>query len=391
MDSWFDEAKRDVKAALTHLGKEGLPRSLGLRFRKEGPRVWVNCPWHADENPSATLSIGEEGTLRLHCYSGCGGRSGDALDLVAHARGLDIRTQFQETVAEGAGVAGLYELEARLCEELGRPRPPPRKRRPAPVAPAPGPLEPARPRGYPPPGEVKALWDAARALVDYRQVGEFEQETVVADPEANALLEGRGLSPEAVTDLDLVRVLVPDVPLPRWASYQGERRAPAPWTETGHRLVVPAYDALGRLCSVRAWRVGPPRLESEKKVKRLPPSGFTTKGLVLADRVGRQMLEEGRAPDWWPKGEPFRVVVCEGEPDLVTVALHWHDAAPCPDAVLGIPGSGSWTPEIAARVPDGAEVWLHPHHDGPGDDYAAEINAQLKHRCAVFRGEPEAA
>ena len=45
--------------------------------------------------------------------------------------------------------------------------------------------------------------------------------------------------------------------VPRWAAYRGARPAPVPWSELGYRLLLPMYDAMGTLQSVRARAVTP--------------------------------------------------------------------------------------------------------------------------------------
>lgn len=354
-----------------------------MRFRAEGRLARLPCPFHDENTPSAVLRVGAEGTLQLRCHGACQ-RSWDALTLVAHARGLDVECDHVEVLLEACTLAGLHQLEGEIRSSEGRgPAPPPRY---APPPPAPAVRELAQQRGYPPEAEVKALWAAARPLVDYAPDGPDRTKTVGADRRVYAMLRSRALSPEAVTDLDLARVLTPGAPLPRWARFKGEHPASKPWPELGFRLVLPVYDAKGAMRSVRAWRVTEPAYKGEPK--RLPPYDFAVKGLALACPVAQRMLAEGRAPAWWPEGEPMGVVLCEGEPDFLTVATSYHDAHPRPDAVLGIPGSGSWSEALAARIPDGAWVYVHTHHDGPGDGYAAEAYAMLRGRCRLMRGEP---
>jgi hypothetical protein len=356
---------RAVNAGLARLGPLGLARALGLPFRKEGPRVWVRCPWHDDRDPSASLSMGPAGTVRLHCFP-CD-RTGDALSLVAHTRGLSVEHDFVEVLVEGARVAGLLLLEAELCEREGLGRRPPPK-----LAPPPAVLPPERPRDYPSAGEVTGLWASARPLVDYRVDGPDSTEAVVADPGAYEMLESRGLSPEAVTALDLARALSPGAVLPRWARYRGELPASRPWPELGYRLVLPVYDHRGTMRSVRAWRV-----EGGDGPKRVPPSGCRADGLVLACPFARRMLAGDAKPE--------RVLVVEGEPDFLTVATRFSDADESAPAVLGVV-SGAWSADVAARVPNGALVGVWTHADRSGDGYARQVAETLAGRCAVRRG-----
>lgn len=374
------EQALEVKAGLARLGPFGLLEQLAIAHQRDGRAAVLLCPFHGERTPSARLRVGPEGTLQLHCHGACQ-RTWDALSLVALARGLDEQQQFVEVLVEAARLAGLYQLEADLLRE--------RSGLPAgagPKAPHPAPPPPARPPlAYPPETEVKALWACGtKPLVDYRPSGPDTVEAVVADREAYAALEQRGLSPEAVTDLDLARVIAPGAQLPRWARYRGRHRAEShpqglPWPELGYRLVLPVYDAKGAMRSVRAWRVGPAKHEDDPK--RLPPALCRADGLLLANAEARAMLERGHDPG--AKHELARLIVCEGEPDFLTIATRYHDALEAHPAVLGLV-SGSWTAEVASRVPCGSVV-VATHHDEAGDRYARLVLESLKARCQVRR------
>src|SRR5690606_13913176 len=242
-----------------------------------------------------------------------------ALELVAAARGLSTKGNgFVETLRDEASLAGLRHVLDALDEQeraKGRtvtPRPV-RVAAPSPPVAIP-PRSPIPTPSYPDRAEVAALWGACVPVLD--------------DAEAADVLRSRGLSPEAVELHDLARALPHGCPLPRWA-----RSREGSWLESGHRLVLPVFDEHGELRSLRAWRVpegAPP--------KRLPPAGHKAGGLVLANALGRMMLETGARPSWWPDGHPFDVVITEGEPDLIARAC-WHsDADELAPAVLGIAG-----------------------------------------------------
>lgn len=346
----------EVNTALALLGPFEVLRRLGIEHRREGPAARLLCPFHNERTPSATFHVGPAGTLRLRCHGACG-RSWDALELVAQARGLSTKGgEFPRVLLEGARLAGLYGLAQELSGGVERPR----------FEPAPKLLRlPAPPeRDYPPSDEVEALWGAAGHVID--------------DPEASAYLEGRGIPPERATDLGLVRVLACGAELPRWARFRGERPESRPWPDLGFRLVVPAYDCLGALRSVRAWRIG----GDPRDPKRVPPAGHRATGLVLACPLARQMLEVGAAPAWWPDHEPFRVIVVEGEPDFLTWSTRFSDADTTAPAVLGVV-SGSWSAELAERVPGGARVIVRTHRDASGDRYARQVAESLGGRCDV--------
>ena len=301
----------------------------------------VLCPAHPDKTPSCSVTRGPDGTVRVKCF-GCD-LSGDGFHLVAAARGLDCRTDWPEVMAQTAELLGLHEiaLEVRAGREASRE---PRKAPPAP--------EPAPEKVYPSEIEVLVLW---------RDAG-FVNE----DPEASRCLVERMLDPDSVAAKDLARVIRADQILPRWARYRGDAEEPRSWIETGHRLILPAYDASGELRSVRAWRV-----RGGDTPKRLPPSGHKGTGLVVANECALRMLQGERSP--------VRLVVAEGEPDYLTDAVQFTG-----DAVLGV-FSGSWSPEFAARVPLGSEVIVRTDLDTAGEKYAKQILDSLKGRCSLRR------
>ena len=78
------------------------------------------------------------------------------------------------------------------------------------------------------------------------------------------------------------------------------------------------------------------------------------------------------------------VVICEGVPDWIKAATSWSDGAEDVPAVFGIV-AGSWTPEIAARVPTRTRVVICTHDDPAGDRYAAQIAETLRERCPELR------
>jgi len=322
-----------VKAALAALGPLGLVEGLGLgdRARRSGGGVMIRCPWHDERSPSCSVRVGRDGGIAVHCF-GCG-HGGDALTLVAAARALDARRDFRRVLAEAADIAHVT-LDA-------------------PTRAAPSPKVNA--------DELEALWTACGA--------------VYGDCQLAAALRRRGLEPGDVTDRDLARALPTSGALPRWARFA--RRS---WAELGNRLVVPMYDEAGRLASLHARYIGDePR---DVPPKGLSPVGGRIAGTIMADALGRMLLASGEAPAWWTE----RVVLIEeGVPDFLTVATHYGDDENTP-AVLGVL-AGSWTREIAARIPDGCRVVVRTHTDAAGAKYAAAIGSSLMGRCEVFRPE----
>jgi hypothetical protein len=296
--------------------------------------VLIRCPIHAERTPSCSVTTGSDGTTRFKCF-GCDA-TGDALTLIAAIRGINGRSGFAELLRAAAELAGRPELADLRDDGTGStpPAPPPRLLTPE--------------RTYPPADEVAALWDACRPVSD--------------DEQASFALVARLVDPDAVARLDLARAIPVGTRLPRWARYRGMS-----WLETGHRMLLPVYDHMGRRQSLRAWRV---TTEGDSP-KRLPPGGFKASGLVLANERGRAVLS----------GELriFRLLITEGEPDTIVRSVVNPD-----EAIVGIV-SGSWNDDFARRVPYGSEVIIRTHTDEAGDKYAATVAESVRGRAVVRR------
>ncbi len=233
-----------------------------------------------------------------------------------------------------------------------------RQARRSPVSP-PHPLPPNRP----PLGEVQGLWKRCRSVLD--------------DDAVSGWLRSRGFNPGDVADRDLARALPQAGPLPPWA-----RGPDGDWRRSCHTCVLPLFDATGALVSLRARAV-----RDVEGPKALAPAGFEVRGLVLADPLARLMLAGASLGDGNAAADLVRevgLIIAEGEPDFLTWATHWSDAAELAPAVLGII-AGSWTDDLAARVPTGTVVALRTHHDKAGDEYARRIASTLSSRCRVRR------
>lgn len=313
---------RQVKVALANPYE--LASVLGLvnvRSQKQLRGVIVNCPAHKDTGrPNCSITVAKDGTARVKCHA-CGFK-GDAITLVAVVHGLDLKKEFKRALRLAAELAGQDALADEIGDGVPRPErihlPEPRQLPEAPW-----------------PDRVDYVWDSCLPIHN--------------NSDAVSMLDGRGIDPYRVERRNLARVLS-DAPLPSWASF-GKRN----WKQTGHRLLVRAFDSCGNLKSLRAWRV----IDGETP-KRLPPSGCKSAGLVLADRLGWLALTEQSAPDvLW---------VVEGEPDWLAASL----AAPGGHAVLGI-GSGSWSVELAKKLRGIRRIMVATHPDLAGDRYAAHI------------------
>jgi len=232
---------------------------------------------------------------------------------------------------------------------------------------------PRTPEPPPPRPEGAAdVWAACRPVLD--------------DLEVAAWLRTRGLDPARVEDRDLARALPEDLDVPRWMFLrpEGDDGPLMRWTD-GWRCVLPAYDAEGRLVSMRARWCRPAAAPGKRKEAAAAAGAGSATGLVLADALGRELLRTGALPEWWEDSEDLAVVVAEGCPDFLTWAVRWSEAALYAPAVLGLWG-GSWTWPVGRRVPDGARVALRPHRDKAGDGYAwRDAWPTLTGRCDVVR------
>lgn len=277
--------------------------------------------------------------------------SGDAIDYVAarlHGTQLkklsnsakaDVRDWCQRFTGTSAPSPASSSARSRA-----QPRPSPAR---PPSAPRP---EPAP--NYPPLDEVAALWRVCVPVTDA--------------PKVAAWLQSKRLDAQAVADRDLARALQPGASTPDWACR---------WAQRGYQLIVQQVDARGLVRSVKARNV----IGAEPK--SLPPYSFEKRGLVMACRLGREVLATGRRPEWWPDDLPLRFEVCEGEKKFCQRVTLCPSGAPrgdagyeCDPIVFGVE-SGSWTDEIAARIPDDSTVFVaaDPDPKGTGAKYATKI------------------
>lgn len=327
---------RDVRWGLTDPRK--LCESLGLTkgAKRQSRGLLICCPVHGERNPSCSVTLGSDGTIRVKCF-GCD-FAGDALTIIAHMHGLSMgREDFGEVLAIGAELGGNLGLADEIRGKRER-----RARKPIP------PPTPIREPEYPDNAELLELW---------RGCG-----NPAADGRVARMLVGRGIDPSAVASQRLAGALLDSQDLPPWAVY-----GRLTWRDSGHRLMLPAFDSAGNLRSVRAWRV----TEGDSP-KRLPPSGKKAAELVQANLLALGMLRRHVCP--------VRLWIVEGEPDYLTTATTFGSG----DAVIGI-GSGSWTKKFARRVPLGTRVYVSTHADDAGDRYAAQIIETLTERHSTWR------
>jgi DNA primase len=94
-----DQVKRtlvDVSRLCNELGF-----SKGAQAQAQG--LLILCPWHTEKTPSCSVTLSSDRTVRVKCFA-CGA-SGDVLTLIARARGLDLKVEFRQVLAEAQRIA----------------------------------------------------------------------------------------------------------------------------------------------------------------------------------------------------------------------------------------------------------------------------------------------
>ncbi|TNF32494.1 MAG: hypothetical protein EP329_09840 [Deltaproteobacteria bacterium] len=358
-----DRPDIDARRVREHCDCRELAVALGVRLVNTRGENWRGyCPMKCKEGGRPTFSL-NEGTW--YCFR-CDAR-GDAFDLVAVVDGLDVRRDFKQVVRRTADLMGLSRRAFQDSPWTASKQVQGAKPRET------APRDPDSPCGLSL-VEVDALWQVGQPLRD--------------DTEVLAYLRSRGVSDAMLAELtvmDEARVLPPWAPLvdlrrglrPPWAQHAGRA-----WHRTGWRLMVPlympgyVYDARNgggpRPVTLRArWC----RLDAAPPhgLKCPTPRGSTVKGAVMANEGARIVLQYDAAP--------LDVAIAEGEIDF----LCW--AAQPEWAVFGIV-AGSWTPEIAARVPSGSRVVVRTDNDPAGERYFKGIYDTIGRRCDVYRSRP---
>lgn len=220
------------------------------------------------------------------------------------------------------------------------------------VRPSPRPATPPStpPPRYPDREAVLALWNACEPL----------------DDRARAYLQSkRGLKGSRVLDRDIVRQLPRRlVEAAPWSHG---------WARSGHSLVFPLVDARGEIRSVLA-RLARPKRDGDKS-KSLAVQGFERSGLVIACPSARAMLASACHPRTWTGPEPMRVVITEGEIDVLAWAS--RDGV---NATIGIfTGSMSAShAEHARRIAWGARVLVALDLDEASDGLREQVRSALR-------------
>lgn len=333
------------RVVLPRLTPDDIYRGINWRYER-GRHRRGPCPLHGGTGPNFAV---DTEALSWRCFSECqaGGGPIQYLDRVNGGDGRPRGSRFRDLV---------HELANRASIDPNAPPIPLSKRPRLPPTPT-----------YPPSLEVDLFW--ARCV------------PVVSDQEVAKQLARRRLDAASLTSLDVVRLVPAGLQeAPRWSGHV-DGAAWKSWASTGLRLVVPLYDAAGRMRAFRFRRVA---TSGAQEMKAAPCTRFCARGLVMADSAALQMLRTGAVPEWWADGDeqPFSVVIAEGETDFLSFASRAAEqdyATLRYPAVVGIV-SGSITVEIFSRIPDGTRIISAVDHDGAGQHYHAAITTALHER-----------
>ena len=217
------------------------------------------------------------------------------------------------------------------------------------------PLEPTA-LDLPPAAEVRHLWDRCQP--------------VTSDEEVTAWLDSLRIDPFSVAALDMGRVLPRTIDPPRWARY-GETS----WLGANYRLLVPLYSAHGALTALYARSLRPPIWTHA--IRSIPPV-VGQSGHVMANSTALTLLNGNGE---WPAEITWRtVIITGGAADFLEWASAVADGAP---AVLGII-PGSWSRELASRIPRGSRVIVRAHANPIASRYAHRVQDALGRRCEVI-------
>ena len=352
-------ARIDAKAELLASANDfrALCQALGLlddQYTDCGDYIMAICPHHDDRNPSLKVAWGDRGKVDFYCFA-CQ-KAWDIFSFVAQLNGLDCKTDFRTVLYETACVLGRADVAKAV--RRGKLKVPPRS---STAQATQEPREDDRQKPYLNSSRLfEFLFYPCRETSRCKYVADY--------------LRDRGLDPARVDELELARALPMQQECPRWA-----RIKDIDWWAGCYQLLVPMCDHNAVDLNVRARRI------VDGGLKTVVPKGYRVSGLVFANIDARRMFNPHLRHGALPPDKELMVIIAEGEIDFLTWATR-----PVPDhqvwAVIGV-DSGSWTPEIAARIPDDTTVVIRTDHDDAGDRYAKKIIGTLGSRCRVLRSK----
>lgn len=109
----------DVKRALTDVARVVAALGLEQGAKRQAGGLLICCPSHGDRNPSCSVTLGPDRTIRVRCFS-CE-FAGDAFHLIAAAEGLTLPRDFPRVVERARAIANMAPGEAGARPD--RPRP----------------------------------------------------------------------------------------------------------------------------------------------------------------------------------------------------------------------------------------------------------------------------
>lgn len=191
-----------------------------------------------------------------------------------------------------------------------------------------------------------------------------------SSPECCAYLADRRIDPIFAEDRLLAKVVVSSR-LPEWLNH-------IPFSVQLPAIVVPMYNAEGKVGSL-TFRSVTPGAEN----KSISSKGGRM-GVVFSDGLGLQILQN----KWnWLNSEPA-VLVLEGEIDFLTWGTRYGDSVGLELPILFGVVSGSWSKDIAQKIPDDSLVMVRTHHDKGGEQMFQHIKKTIGPRCRVWRSSP---
>lgn len=328
---------RSLEQDLSGLGPEGFAGRVGLPFRRSGSSVQVHCPFHDDQRPSASLTIGEHGTLRLHCFV-CN-ENWDAHSVVAKVHGLDVRSDFCRVLEREADLLGgiLPKSPSSRAASVSR-------------------VSQTKP--WPDSVELHDLW------------GRSQHHTGDNRP-IDALFREKHWDREIVALHDLARVLPADGPFPPWW--------PETWASTW-RVAARLFDSKGTFRTIQA------RAIRNVNPKDLFPEDRVASGVFFADDLGQALLR-GELLD----ADGVDVIFAEGLTSWVR-ACCWSALRNRAAAILGV-GSFSTSAYRHVSWPPHGQYFIATDDDEAGHRYAEGLLSTLPRsaprRRVIFGGHHE--
>lgn len=318
---------RDLERRLADLGPRRVCELLQIGATPQDGYVIVTCPWHADRTPSASVTIGDNGTIRVRCFACDATR--DVHALVAAVHRLDVEEDFVAVLRVEDQLLTVSEHQQTATQKSASMR--------------------TMEKAFPDAIELGQLW---RACIPVDLIDHDDPVDQVAVCE---FLRARGIDPEIVRNLDVARRL-PQVGTARYPDW-----LPTRWV-WNYRLALLGYDATGipRSIHVRAVR------STDNFPKSLWPEGCRSTGLVFANDAARRVLKS-------PTRRPPHIMFVEGVPDFLATCA-WTVTMPelAGTAVFGV---GSWSRTLFPQVawPQEVPYSILTHADEAGRKYASAI------------------